>query len=94
MQENINALMDGNVDVVLSDSDVARYLTKSVGKEGMLVALNPIVESVPSYVAFSKKRNLQQLRDRLDEVLRAMRENGDIALWERKYYGHQDKSDK
>lgn len=94
LQENIKALMDGKVDVVLSDIDVARSLARSVGKEAMLVALSPVVENVYSYVAFSKLRHLQPLRDRLDGVLRTMRENGEIALLVQQYHGHQAEPDK
>lgn len=74
------ALMDGKADVVLSDSEVDRNLAKITGRERALVVLSPMVERVPSYVGFSKLRKMQSVRDRLDGVLRTMRQNGEIAL--------------
>ncbi|WP_419905395.1 hypothetical protein [Kiloniella sp.] len=36
----------------------------------------PPIQSVPSYIAFSKKRNHTKLRDMVDATLKAMKQDG------------------
>ncbi|UZP68954.1 transporter substrate-binding domain-containing protein [Desulfovibrio mangrovi] len=78
MMECVEALLSGKVDAVLSTYEVGYALGEAAGAPEGLVALDPMVESVPSYVAFSKMRKLKHVRDRLDSTLKAMRDRGEI----------------
>lgn len=78
MMECVEALLSGKVDAILSTYEVGYALGEAAGAPEGLVALEPMVESVPSYVAFSKMRKLKPVRDRLDGTLRAMRERGEL----------------
>ncbi len=72
-----NLLMDGLI-FLISNKLGALSIIKNEELSDQVVELKPAVESVPSYIAFSKKRGLTDLRDDLDEVLIAMKNDGTI----------------
>lgn len=74
---NIRKLLLGRVNMVIMNRYSALYqLTRQKGLD-QVVELSPPVQDVPSYIAFSKKRKLTALRDRVDGVLQDMKASGE-----------------
>lgn len=69
-------LASGRVDLVPFNRLGGYYLFRKLGLAHQVRELTPPLQSVPSYIAFSKKRGHAELRDRVDEVLRAMKTDG------------------
>ncbi|RED53496.1 amino acid ABC transporter substrate-binding protein (PAAT family) [Aestuariispira insulae] len=72
----IRLLMNGRADVVVFNRLGGIYRFRSLGVSDQVRELQPPLQSVPSYIAFSKKNRLANLRDRVDATLRAMKEDG------------------
>lgn len=79
-ETNFRQLFAGRVSVVASNRDGAHFILRKMGKEAEVRELKPPLESVSSYIAFSKRNNHTALRDRFDRVLREMKADG---TWER-----------
>lgn len=90
LQEVIAALLDGQVDMVPSDYDVALEMAKSMGKPDALTPMLPMVEAVPLYVAFSRTRDYSDVRRRMDATLRQMRTDGAMAMIHKRFFRNID----
>ncbi|MEZ8101511.1 substrate-binding periplasmic protein [Vibrio bivalvicida] len=66
----------GRADVWVNNDFGARSILASEQMEEVLEILSPPIEATPSYIAFSKLRQHQWLRDRFDQVLREMKDDG------------------
>lgn len=66
---NIKKLIAGRVDMVINSYDVGRYLLKKLNSENEVVALDPPVEIVNSYLAFTKVRDYSDLAAQFDILL-------------------------
>lgn len=73
---NIKKLLDKRIDLIVSNEYGAMYLMKKYSKLDKIKKLEPILEEIPSYIAFSKKKNLGELRDRFDKELKKMKDEG------------------
>ncbi|WP_028866037.1 substrate-binding periplasmic protein [Psychromonas aquimarina] len=75
-EQNMRKLLADRVPVIISNKygayDIARKMNQLVD----IRELKPSLQSVPSYIAFSKKRNLTDLRDKFDITLREMKLDG------------------
>ncbi len=87
----------GQIDILVGDKYGIPYLFKKTRLEKNkfikieyknIKRLSPDVQSVPTYIAFSKKNNLLDLRDRFDTTLLGMKKNGTyykiIKKWRKK----------
>tara|TARA_Y100001956_G_scaffold82453_1_gene103397 strand:+ start:1835 stop:2560 length:726 start_codon:yes stop_codon:yes gene_type:complete len=63
-------------DVWVNNEFGARSILVSQGLEESLMILTPPLEETPSYIAFSKLREHQLLRNKFDAVLEAMKQDG------------------
>jgi len=79
----MTGLIHGRMDILIGDKHVIPYLynkEKSTFKSSMKIKrLSPDVQDNPSYMAFSKKRNLKKTRDLFDKTLKKMKKNGSYA---------------
>ena len=75
-EQNFLKLINSRVDLVPSNKYVAVDILNKMKKTGELKELSPAVQTIPSYIAFSKKKNLSKTRDDFDEVLRKMKSDG------------------
>lgn len=73
---NIQKLLNGRFDILVSNKYGALHILKKTNNLAKVKELQPALESVPSYIAFSKKRNLSKFRDRFDRVLANMKADG------------------
>lgn len=82
-------LDNGTIDIFIGDKYGALYQHKSTGLKKRIRRLYPDVQSTPAFMAFSKKRNLIQIRNRFDSALREIKANGVynsiIEKWEDKF---------
>lgn len=85
LEHNLIKLVKGRVDLIPSSYDVAEYTIKKLGLADEVVRLPQMVESLPSYIAYSKKRNLGKLRKEFDEEIRKMRDSGEYLKIMKKY---------
>lgn len=75
-EPNFLKLLNARVDIVPSNKYVAVDVLNKLKKLDEVKALSPEVQNVPSYLAFSKKKNLSATRDRFDETLKKMKAEG------------------
>lgn len=75
-EQNILKLEAGRVDIIVSNKYGALEIIKNLKLEQKIKELSPEIESLPSYIAFSKKRQLSKIRDELDAKLKEMKEDG------------------
>jgi len=66
---NVKKLIAGRVDLVINSYDVGRYLLKKLNSENEVVALDPPVEIINSYLAFTKVRDYSNLAEQFDVLL-------------------------
>lgn len=88
IEQNFLKLGLGRVDVLPSHFHTANFtlgLPALQQLAGSIVRLPVPLESVPSYIAFSKKRNLADLRDRFDSQLRQFLASADYRRLLDKY---------
>ncbi|NRD73189.1 transporter substrate-binding domain-containing protein [Shewanella sp. VB17] len=86
-------LCTGELDIAIGESNVLAYrehLVKSVKKNSVtrckkIKELSPPVQLTPGYIAFSKKRELTDIRDKFDAILMKMKQDGSyqeiIDIW-------------
>ena len=81
--------MDNRLDLVISNVFVGETTLNKIYKDNKktsrVITLDPKVESVPSYIAFSKVKNLKELRDAFDTELEKMKKNGEYLAIMKKY---------
>lgn len=75
-KQSAKMLLAQRVDIWISNKYGALHIANQLNQLEKVRALEPNIQSVPSYIAFSKKRNLTHVRDKLDVVLKAMKEDG------------------
>ncbi len=76
LEQNVKKFQSGRVDILISNKYTALSMFKQLGLTGQFKELSQTVQSVPSYIAFSKANNLAGLRDRFDTVLQDMMSDG------------------
>lgn len=86
-EENMKKLLQGRFDVLISNRYGALVIVKRMNKTDRVRELAPAIQSVPSYIAFSKKRRLTSLRDEFDIILRNMKNDGTYDKIIRSYIG-------
>ena len=84
-ERNITKLINGRTDLIVDNVAINKVLIEKLGYSGMIVPLKPYINSEDSYTAFSKANNLKDIRDKFDETIRQMREDGTIDAIYGKY---------
>ncbi|STR45451.1 substrate-binding periplasmic protein [Iodobacter fluviatilis] len=75
-EQNVEKLLAKRFDIMVSNKYGALDILRHKGVEHKVKELAPEVQAIPSYMAFSKKRNLRAIRDKFDEILSAMKKDG------------------
>jgi polar amino acid transport system substrate-binding protein len=73
---NFKKLKLGRIDYVISNRFSGSSIIKDLNFEDSIIELSKTVESVPSYIAFSKIRKLTELRDKFDAELMKLKKSG------------------
>jgi polar amino acid transport system substrate-binding protein len=85
LEHNFQKLLLGRIDLVVSNVYTGEYTIRKLGLNDEIMRLPQEIEAVPSYVAFSKKRNLRTLRDQFDREIAELKNSGDYAKILNKY---------
>ncbi len=76
LEHNFTKLILGRIDLLPSDNIVAENVIRQMGIGSQVTRIPVQVDSVPSYIAFSKKRGLTQLITGIDREIKQMKETG------------------
>ncbi|WP_284382812.1 substrate-binding periplasmic protein [Litoribrevibacter albus] len=76
LEQNIEKLLSGRIDFVVSNKLGALDTLNKMNKRALIRVLSPPLESTPSYIAFSKQRNLTHIRDAFDRHLKQLKQTG------------------
>jgi polar amino acid transport system substrate-binding protein len=69
IEECINQLINGRIDIWVSNRAGAAFELKKAGKYLEVREVIPIIQNIPAFVGFSKKRHLEELRNDFDKAL-------------------------
>ncbi len=79
LEQNFQKLLLGRLDLVVSNIYTGEYTIRKLGFGDKIEKLPKEIESVASYIAFSRKRNLTRLRDQFDEQMAEFRKTEEYA---------------
>jgi polar amino acid transport system substrate-binding protein len=75
-ESNVKMLVAGRLDYWMSNRELAAFVLNKLKLTEAVRELKPSVETLPTYLMFSKKRNTAALSRRFGEELRKMRADG------------------
>lgn len=75
-QITIRKLIKGRIDILVANRYVILNELKKMKNVGNIRELKPLVDEAPAYLAFSKKRNMQETIKKHDEAIRHMKDDG------------------
>ncbi|WP_432453675.1 substrate-binding periplasmic protein [Agarivorans sp. QJM3NY_29] len=84
-KSNVRKLLAGRVDLIPSYRHVVLSTAKSLGEINKIRQLSPNLEAVPSYLAFTRKRDFTQLIADYNKALASMKEDGTYDMIFNKY---------
>ncbi len=73
---NIRKLLNDRVDVIPSYRHVVLDSARTLGVAGSIKELSPPIEAIPSYLAFSNKKDRRKIIEAFNEALRSMKKDG------------------
>lgn len=76
LEQNFAKMLLGRIDIVINNVHSAENVIKKLQLGEKIRQLHPYVESVPSYIAFSKKKGLASLKQDFDRQLRQFKQSG------------------
>lgn len=75
-EQCLGMLVTGRTDLWINNRLGAMYIASKENKLDAIEEVRPAVQLVPSYIMFTKKKDLTQIRDQFDEKLRQFRADG------------------
>lgn len=81
----LNLLLNHRIDVWVSNDFGAVFELRQHGVSERVKMLGPPIEVIPTYIGFSKRKNLVKLRNEFDRAFRALRESGKYEEILRRY---------
>jgi len=85
--QNFQKLLSGRVDILIGPHITMLDFANKENVRGKMRELIPFLESVPTYLAFSKKRVADHIKQEFQETLKAMKKEGLIEDVMRQYLG-------
>jgi len=76
IEESVKQLINNRIDIWVTNYDGGIFLLKKTGNYKEVKELKPSIQDIPSYVGFSKKRNLEGLRNDFDKALGKLKKSG------------------
>lgn len=73
---NIQKLLHDRIDIIPSYRHVALDSARRLGVAGSIRELSPAVDAIPSFLAFSNKRDYAKVIAAFDQALRSIKEDG------------------
>ncbi len=87
LKHNIMKFTMGRFDILVSNKYGAIDLFRKMKLSEKIKILAPPLQNIPSYIAFSKKRNLISLKDEFDRILTEMKNDGSYDRIISSYFG-------
>jgi polar amino acid transport system substrate-binding protein len=87
---NLGKLLADRVDVIPSYRHVALDSARTLGAAALVKELAPAIESIPSYLAFTNKRDFERVSLAYNQALRAMKKDGTYDAIFAKYLAGPD----
>lgn len=78
LEQNFTKMLLGRIDLVINNVYSARIAVEKLHIADKIKRLRPSVENVPSYIAFSKMKNLTRLQQVFDRKLIALKASGEF----------------
>ncbi len=75
-KQSVLQLVRDRVDLIILNTYGANHIFQQLGVSKQVKEIKPAVQSTPTNLGFSKKRNLLALRDSFDRVLQEMKQDG------------------
>ena len=76
LEQNFNKMMLGRIDLVVSNVFSADSVIAQMHQGDRIKRLEPDLEAVPSFIAFSKQKQLADVRTAFDRKLIEIKKNG------------------
>jgi len=73
---NMRGMLTGLHSITVSNVLGATTILKSMNKESQVKMLEPVLQDIASYLAFSKAAKLTNIRDKFDKTLKQMKADG------------------
>ncbi|APW41886.1 substrate-binding periplasmic protein [Rhodoferax saidenbachensis] len=73
---SLNKLLHDRIDLIPSYRHVALDSARTMGAAGSVKELTPAIEAIPSYLAFSNKKDYAKVIGAYNQALRAMKKDG------------------
>ncbi|MDR3479174.1 MAG: transporter substrate-binding domain-containing protein [Burkholderiaceae bacterium] len=73
---NVKKLMAGRIDLMVNNTYGAYFLFRKYGIAGDVVELLPPLDNSPAFIAFTKKRDMNTVRNAFDNALVSMKKDG------------------
>jgi polar amino acid transport system substrate-binding protein len=87
-EQNVKKLVNKRLDLIISDKYIVWDLLKQMNAQGMLKHVYDL-EQIPSYLAFSKKRNLSGIIAQFDQALADMKADGTYDRIINEFFGQE-----
>lgn len=81
----VNMLMAGRIDIAVAVRDPMQETLEKLGLQGNIIALRPDLGVVPSYLTFTRVRDMRAAARAFDEGIRSMKADGTYESIARKY---------
>jgi polar amino acid transport system substrate-binding protein len=81
----VNMLAAGRIDVAIAVHDPMQETIDKLGLQGKITRLHPDLDRVPSYLTFTKVRDMSAARHAFDDGIRSMKADGTYDAIARKY---------
>lgn len=85
LEHGFHKLILERIDLLPSEILVAQHTIRAMGIESQVEVVPVLIQSVPSFIAFTRARPLQALRDRFDRHLAKMKRDGGYDAIVQKY---------
>jgi polar amino acid transport system substrate-binding protein len=81
----VNMLAAGRIDIAIAVRDPLQETIDKLGLQGKIVPLSPDLDLVPSYLTFTKVRDMSAARHDFEDGIRSMKADGTYDAIARKY---------
>jgi len=84
--QNFKRLLKGRIDMVASNKYGGLHILKQLKQSDEVKELPKQLQAVASYIAFSKKQNLTDIRDEFDVILNRLKKDGTYSKILKSYF--------
>lgn len=85
-QDSIENLVSRKTDLMVSNVRGARYLAVKLNQSDKIEMLTPVLENIPSYLAFSKYNDYTEIKNIYESELKKMKQDGTYNNILKKYF--------